>query len=282
MLKIVTDGSIDLPAEWQQDFGIEIIPIPIQIGGQTFLQGVDLSNDDFYRIVRETGKIPKTSLPSVGQFVEFYQRIANPGDTILSIHVSSKMSGTFNAAMAAAQELADRCSARIILFDSLSGSAALGFLCREARLLERAGSSIEEILCRLTLIRQRLSIILTLENLDFAKMSGRVSALRAALVSLLNVKPIVVLKEGLLSLGEKARTRGRALERVVDMVRQRAGEQKVNLAVVHCLDPQTGQALLARLREYCNCQVMIITELSISVAAHLGPGTVGVVVYPVE
>lgn len=280
MFRVVTDGSVDMPAGWQQAFGIDIVPIPIQIEDKTYLQGVDLSDADFYRTVRETGKVPKTSLPSVGQFIEFYQRIARPGDTILSIHVSSKMSGTYSSAVAAARELADRY--RIVLFDSLSGSAALAFLCREARLLEQAGKSVDEIIQRLEKIRQGLSIILTLENLEFARLSGRVGALRAALVSLLSIKPIVVLKDGALNLGEKVRTRGKALERVLELVCQASGGRVVNLAVVHCCDPDAGEKLRARLQEICRVKEAIVTELSISVAANLGPGTVGVVVYPVE
>ena len=108
MLRIVTDGAADMPAGWEKEYDIQVIPINIQFGEKTYLQGLDLSNEDFYRMVEESGKIPKTSQPSPFQFKEFYQHVARPGDSILSLHVTSKLSGTFKSAVAAAGELADK------------------------------------------------------------------------------------------------------------------------------------------------------------------------------
>ena len=278
MLRIVTDGSVDMPDGWQKEYDIQIVPIPIQFGNRTFLQGVDLSNEAFYRLVRETGMIPKTSLPSPSQFSRIYQKIADLGDTILSIHVSSKMSGTFSAAVTAAKELADRY--QIIPVDSGSGSAALGFMCREARLMEREGASLQSILDQMDFVRQNVSIVMTLDSLDFARMSGRISALKAAIASLLSVKPIVVLKDGLLGMAEKVRTRSKSLDRVLEIARQCAANSDVNVAVVHCQDPEAGKSLLQQVKSVLRCRDLVMTELSISVAANLGPGTVGIVVYP--
>ena len=280
MLRIVTDGSVDMPDGWQREYDIHIVPIPIQFGNRTFLQGVDLSNDAFYRLIRETGMIPKTSLPSPTQFVQIYEKIAQIGDTILSIHVSSKMSGTFSAAVTAAKELAGQYN--IIPVDSGSGSAALGYMCREARILEQAGASLQKIQERLDFIRQNVSIIMALDSLEFARMSGHVSAMRAAIASMLSVKPIVVLKDGLLGVAEKVRTRHKALDRVLEIARQRAGDRPVNVAIVHCQDPEAGKSLAERVKSILRCRDLVLTELSISVAANLGPGTVGVVVFPVD
>ena len=94
MLHIVTDGAADVPVEWEKDYDIDIIPINIQFGEKTYLQDIDLDSEGFYKLVDETRKIPKTSQPSPHQFIEFYKRIAREGDTILSIHVTSKLSGT--------------------------------------------------------------------------------------------------------------------------------------------------------------------------------------------
>lgn len=278
MLRIVTDGSVDMPDGWQEEYDIQIVPIPIQFGNRTFLQGVDLSNEAFYRLVHETGMIPKTSLPSPSQFSQMYQKIARQGDTILSVHVSSKMSGTFSAAVTAARELVDKY--KIIPIDSGSGSAALGFMCREARLMQREGASLQNILERLDFIRQNLSIVMALDSLDFARMSGRVSAMKAAIASLLSVKPIVVLKDGLLGMAEKVRTRNKSLDRVLEIARQCAADREVNVAVVHCQDPEAGKSLLQQVKSALRCRDLVMTELSISVAANLGPGTVGIVVYP--
>ena len=135
---------------------------------------------------------------------------------------------------------------------------------------------------RLDFIRKNVSIILTLDNLEFARMSGRITYLKAALASLLSVKPIVVLKEGLLIMGDRARTRKRSIERVLDLARQRVGDQVVNVAVVQCCDLEAARALVEQVKTLFHAQEVILTDLSIAVAANLGPGTVGIVLYPVE
>jgi len=278
MLRIVTDGAADMPAGWEKEYDIQVIPINIQFGEKTYLQGVDLSNEDFYRQVEESGKIPKTSQPSPFQFKEFYEHMAKAGDTILSLHVTSKLSGTFESAVSAARELAGKFN--IIPFDSGAGSAALGMMCREARLLERAGAAAQQIVERMDQIRRTVQIVLTMNKLDYARMSGRVGTLQAALASALNVKPIVVLREGLLDMSEKVRTRSKAIDRVVAMLHDRFKKEPVHVAAVHARDPESAQALLERARKVFNTRELIITELSVAVAANLGPGTVGLVVYP--
>lgn len=280
MLRIVTDGAADMPAGWQEAYDIQVIPINIHFGEQTFLQNVDLDNEGFYRLVDATKKVPQTSQPTPFQFKEFYERIAQVGDTILSIHVTAKLSGTFESAVTAARELAGKFN--IIPFDSGCGSAGLGMMCREARLMERAGAGLEQMLERLNEMRRKIQIILALDTLEYARMSGRVKTLQAALASALNVKPIAVLQDGVLHMAEKVRTRHAAIERLLAMVKERVGDQRVNMAVVHARDLQAGQAVLEQARERFNLGDLILTDLSISVAANLGPGTVGLVVYPAD
>jgi DegV family protein with EDD domain len=278
MFRIVTDGAADMPAGWEKEYDIHIIPINIQFGDKTYLQGVDLSNEAFYQIVEKSGKVPKTSQPSPFQFKDFYEGVANAGDTILSLHVTSKLSGTFASAVTAARELAARFN--IIPFDSGSGSAALGMMCREARLMERAGAATQQIVERMYQIRRNVQITLTMDKMDYARMSGRVGALQAALASALNVKPIVVLREGLLAMTEKVRTRSKALDRVLEMLLNRFDQEPVHVAAVHARDPGSAQTLFEQARNAFNIRELIITELSVAVAANLGPGTVGLIVYP--
>ena len=278
MLRIVTDGAADMPAGWEKEYDIQVIPINIQFGEKTYLQGVDLSNEDFYRQVDESGQIPKTSQPSPFQFKEFYQRVAQAGDTILSMHVTSKLSGTFESAVTATRELAGKFN--LIPFDSGSGSAALGLMCREARVMERAGATVQQIVERMYQIRRNVQIVLTIDKLEYARMSGRVGALQAALASALNVKPIAVLRDGILDMAEKVRTRRKAIDRVLEMLHNRFEKEPVNVAVVHARDLATAQALFERARKIFNARELILTELSVAVAANLGPGTVGLVVYP--
>jgi DegV family protein with EDD domain len=278
-LRIVTDSAADMPSDWQQEYRIDIIPINIHFGEKTFLQGIDINNKGYYQLAEESGTIPKTSQPSPHQFATFYEKIANIGDTILSIHVTSKLSGTFESAVLAAQELKEKYI--VIPFDSGAGSAGQGFLCREARILERAGASIQTIMERLEAIRAKIEIVLTLDTLDYARMSGRVKTLQAALASVLNIKPIVILEEGIIYMTDRVRTRRRSLEQILDTMRQRVGEQLVNVAVVHAEDLEVGEVMMEKVRKALNIKDLIMTDLSICLAANLGPGTVGIIAYPV-
>lgn len=280
MLRIVMDSAGDLPGGWAERFKIDTIPINIHFGDKTFLQGVDLSNSEFYRIVEESGMIPKTSQPTPQQFIDFYSEIANPGDDILSIHVTSKLSGTFESAFLAAEELKGKFN--IVPIDSCAGTASQGFMCREARELDHIDTSLDKIIARMKYIAWNINVIFTLGTFEYVRMSGRVRALEAVFASILNVKPIIVLRDGILESGAKVRTRRRALDFVVNQMLTRLEEQLVNIAVVHAEDHKDGNYLLEIVKSKFNYKELILTELSIGIAANLGPGTIGLVAYPVE
>jgi DegV family protein with EDD domain len=279
MLKIVMDGAGDIPEDWKSDYEVEVIPINIQFGEKTFLQGIDLSNDDFYHLADTSGVIPKTSQPSPQQFVELYRRIAQAGDTILSIHVTSKLSGTFSSAVMAAQELKEKLN--VIPVDSGSGSAAMGFMCQEIRQLERAGATIQAIMERLDTVCQNVNIVLTLDSLEYARRSGRVRALPAALAALIKIKPIIILNKGMLDMREIVRTRQRSLDRVLEIIHQRVDDRLVNVAVVHSQSIEAARELMEKVKQTLRVNESFISELSIGVAANLGPGTIGIVAYAV-
>ena len=280
MLRIVTDGAADILPQWAQEFGIDVIPVNILFGEKSYLQGTELDNEGFYKLVDETKRIPKTSQPSPHQFVEFYRKIAQKGDTILSIHITAKLSGTYASAIAAAEELKDEF--KVIPIDSAVGSLGIGLMCREARKLERAGKSIDEIVKYLEDVKYKIRVILTLDTLEYAKMSGRVKTLQAALASLLNVKPIAILRNGDLNMAERVRTRKAALDRVIEIAKEEFGKDPVYLAVVHARDLKSGEGLLNDAKAHFNHKETLISELSISIAANLGPGTVGLILYPTE
>lgn len=280
MLRIVTDGAADFPPEWLDEYDIHVIPLMIRFGDEVYLQGETIDEAGFYRLVEEKRIIPKTSLPSPGQIQAFYRQVADPGDTILSIHVSRKLSGTFATVEMAAEEIKNEFD--IHPFDSASGSMSMGFMAREARLMERAGATIRQILARLEEMRARQTVIFTMDNLEFAHMNGRVSAIQSLLTQALKVKPILILKDGLLDMADKVRTRQRSLEKVLEYVREQVGEKRLYLAVVHAADLEGARAMLARAREMFNIQELVITTLTIPVAANLGPGSIGIVAIPVK
>ena len=280
MLRIVTDGAADMPSAWEKEFDIQIIPINIQFGEKTYLQYVELDNDGFYKLVEETKKIPKTAQPSPHQFVEFYRKIAQKGDTIISIHVTSKLSGTYASSVIAADEVKDEF--KVYPIDSTNGSLGLGFMSREARKMERAGKSAEEIVKYLEGIASHVRLILTLDTLEYAKMSGRVGTLQAALASVLNVKPIAILKDGVLNMAERVRTRKAAIERVIELARLEYGDSPVYIGVVHARDLQPAESLLEEAKKRFNTKDFALAELTISLAANFGPGTLGLILYPTE
>jgi DegV family protein with EDD domain len=279
MLKIVMDGAGDIPNDWITDYDVQIIPINIHFENKMFRQGIDLSNEDFYQIADASGVIPKTSQPTPQQFVEFYNQIARVSDTILSLHVTSKLSGTYNSAVLAAQELRNKIN--VIPFDTRSGSAAMGFMCKEIRQLEKAGATLQAILARLEEIRQNVNIVLTLDTLEYARRSGRVRALQAAIATLVKIKPVIILKDGSLDMRERVRTRQRSIERILEIIYERVDDRLVNVAIVHSQSLEAAKVLMQKARETFHIHELIITDLSIGIAANLGPGTIGIVAYAV-
>ncbi len=156
-------------------------------------------------------------------------------------------------------------------------------MCRETRKMGRAGKNPDEIVKTLEGVRERVRAFFTLDNLEFARMSGRVGTLQAALASALNVKPIAVMRDGVLNMTERVRTRKASIARVIEMAEQEFGKTRIYLGVLQANDKPSGEALLEEARKHFNVQdEPVLTELSISVAANLGPGTVGLVLYPVE
>jgi len=278
MIKIVTDSTCDLTPELIARYDITVVPINIQFGAETYREGVDIDRKTFYRKIDELGIIPTTSQPSVGQFVEVYRKLASEADDIISIHVTGKLSGTCRSAEMARNEVADQ--VRVHVFDSLAGSSALGYMALEAARAAEAGASVEDILRRLEEIRPRVNIFLTLADLRYARMSGRIGRLQGALASLLNVKPIIGLEDGLLDVREKVRTHRKAIDRMIAMMAEAIGtDEPVNMAVVHAEAPQEGQKLLERAKATFNCKEIFLTDLAASLAVHFGPGTLGLVGY---
>jgi DegV family protein with EDD domain len=278
MLKIIVDGSADMPEGWAEQYHFEIVPIPIQMGDKTYYQGVDINPDQFYRLVQEENQQPKTAAPSPARIKALVESACDEGDTVLSINVSGKMSATVRMVQQAAEELKDKIN--VITFDSGAGSAVLALMAREARLRDDAGETVDQILEKLSAIREKVMVVLTLDSLEFAYRSGRVGKLQAALTSFLKIKAIVSLKEGLLSVSDMVRTRQKSLERIVAKIQDHFGEEAVKVAIVHSQDQHTANILKDMVTDALNVTETIFTELSISVAANLGPKTVGIVALP--
>jgi DegV family protein with EDD domain len=279
MIKIATDSTCDVPAGLFQELGITVVPINIQFGTESYEDGITIDHATFYRKIEEKGILPATSQPSVGQFEQYYRQLAAAGATdIISIHVTAKLSGTLQSAKLAKEMLAGQVA--VHPFDSACGSAGLGFMTMEAARMAKAGKSVAEILARMETMRSRMNIILTLKDLRFAEMSGRVGKLQSSLASLLDLKPIVLLEGGLIDVVEKVRTRRKAIDRMIEMMTKRIGTlAPINLAAIHAQALDQGQELLDQAKALFNCQETFLTDLTSSLVVHFGPGTLGLVAY---
>jgi len=278
MLRILVDGSADMPEDWAETYQLHILPMPIQIGNKTYYQGEDLTQDLFYELTEAADSHPQSAAPSPARIQAYIEKVSEKGDTVLSLTVSGKMSSTITMVQHAAHALKEKIS--VIPFDSQAGSAALGFLAREARLREQAGQTIDEILAGLSELRDKVMIVLTVDNLEYAHRSGRVSLLKKALTSLLDIKPIITLQEGLLNVASVARTRKKSMERLVSLVKERFEGIKVKVAVVHSKDRESAEILKTMVANALSCSEIILMELSLTVAANLGPKTIGLVAIP--
>ena len=272
------DTTGDLNAGWQEKYNIDLIPINIIHHGTSYRQGIDIQYDDFYRIVDEEGIIPTTSQPTPYQFVEFYKKIAKPGDDILSIHITEKLSGTMASARQAAEMLKGEYN--IHPFDSSSGAACMGMMCKEARLMEWAGASLNSILEKLTDIRQKMEFLFTLDTVEFARLSGRINSFEAILASVLDIKPILEVQSGLIETIDKVRTRKASLARLIRYMQEKMGEKPLHLAVMHAHDPTNGEIMMEQVKKIFNYVDIAFTEVSISLATHFGPGAIGLAAYP--
>ncbi len=282
MLRIVTDSAGDMPLAWRKEFDVQYVPVNIHFGTEQFLHGVDMSDDEFYqRVQTVTDKtFPKTSQPNPHQFEQAWRQVAQKGDTILSINVTGKLSKTVESAKAAAQAVKD--DFNVVVFDSLCGSTGMGYMCREARRMERAGKSLDEILKRLEVMRAESSFILTLATLKYAQMSGRVGGLRALLGMMLNLQPIIELQEGvLLPTQDKIRLRSKAFDHLIAKTKEKVGDRPSLVSIVHAAAPADAAVLADLARKSLKLSEEILIEsLSVAVAIQLGPGTVGVIAFP--
>lgn len=279
MIKIVTDSTADVPQPLLERYDIRVVPINIQFGTETYQEGIDIDRSTFFEKL-EGDIIPTSSQPSPGQFVEVYEELAEDGHSILSLHVTSKHSGTYQSAVLAESMMPE---ANIKVFDTLSISMGTGYQVLAAARAADEGKSMEEILWLLEGIRSRMYLYLTPATLKYLQKSGRVGKLAGALASLLNVKPIIKVEDGTLEAFEKVRTRGKALDRLVELTAQAVGmNEPVKLAIPHAQAHDEAEALRARLEGAFNCDEIHVVDLACSLTVHGGPGVMGIISYKVN
>ena len=279
MLKVIADSTCNLSQETLDEYDIRIAPIPIQFGDETFEEGVDIDRDLFYKKIEETGIIPTSSQPTPAWFGRYYKELHQQGHSILVITVTGKHSGTFNSATMA-KSLAPE--ADVHVFDSRSISLGTGWMVLEAVRAIKSGVAQSDVVSRIEIIRERARLFMTPATLKYLQMSGRVGTLQGALASLLSIKPIIHLKDGLLEVMGNVRTRGKSLDQLIEHLEEAVGTTApVNLAVIHARAREEGLSVLERAKDVFNVQEALFGDLVASLSAHGGPGIIGLFAYPI-
>lgn len=276
MIKIVADSTCNLSSELIAKHGIRIAPIAIQFGQETYEEGVDIDRDLFYSKIERMGIVPTSSQPSPAWFARYYEELQ--GDSVLVITVTRKHSGTFESAIMAKSMVP---GTEVEVFDSASISLGTGWMVLEAARMAEGGAGLPAILRRLETIRSQARLYLTPLTLKYLQMSGRVGRLQGAIASMLKVKPIIYLEDGVLEAGENVRTRSKALQRLLELIEAHLGRtQPINLAVIHARAEEDARWLADKAGEILNVQDLLMDDLVASLAVHGGPGVIGIFGYP--
>jgi DegV family protein with EDD domain len=275
-IAIVTDSSAYLPADLVERYGLHVMPLKVAFGETVYRDCVDITEEEFYRKLAQAKELPFTSQPSAGEFLVFYQEVARQSQGILSIHLSSALSGTYNSAMAAREMLPD---VPIEVIDSRSTSMGQGFLVLAAARAAEEGKSLEEIAALTRDLVSRLNVIFTLDTLKYLQKGGRIGGAQALMGSMLAIKPILHLHEGRVEPLEKVRTKGKAVERLVEIMEERLQDRPAHVAILHSANPQEAEALRAQIAARFPCRELLLTGVSPVIGTHTGPGCLGLAFY---
>ncbi|HOW92540.1 MAG TPA: DegV family protein [Anaerolineaceae bacterium] len=276
-IRVVTDSTCDLPVSTIEKYGIKVIPLYINVGEEEYLDGIDITREEFYTRLPGFPTHPTTAVPSPLKFKAIYDALAEEGATdIISIHISESLSAMVNVARAAAQETI---SAAIHVIDGHQLSLGTGFLVEKAAELATKGQHLKEILDALNSQMKRTHVFAALDTLEFLKRSGRMNRWVSNIGSLLQIKPILTMHDGLPG-NEKVRTRDKALKRVVEMLEAVGRIERV--ALVHTNAPERIAELRKMAAHLLPSGDILTEDITPVIGAHIGPGASGFAVVAAE
>jgi DegV family protein with EDD domain len=265
---VVTDSTADLPDEWRERYGIEVVPLKVIFGTETFRDRVDMTDDEFFRRLATSTKLPTTSAPSPGEFADVYRRLAEDYEGCISIHLGAQLSATVEAARVGAQAVE---GFRVDVIDSQTVTMPIAFLCKvaaESETLEAATAAVVERVpkCR---------VLALLDTLRYLEMGGRLSRAQTMIGTMLDLKPLLLVADREIKPVERVRTRSRAIPRMVDNFR---GDLPIeHVAVMHAQAPDEAEALAASLRTDLPGQDVAIGKIGCVLGTHTGPKALGIV-----
>ena len=276
-IAIVTDSDSSLPRELAEANGIRQVPINIHFGQERFRTEIDIDDVALFERVDRDKALPTTSAPSPGQFADtFTAALADGADHIICICVSGEMSGTYNAALMALDLVPQ---GTVTVVDSRTISMGQGYMALEAADAAREGAGVEEILARIESVRERTTLYGGLETLRYLAMSGRVGHIAAGMASLLNIKPVLTLRDGKLDMLEKVRTRKKSWARMIELVAEGlVGTSPERLAIVHVTALDRARIFDTQLRAAVDCPPeTLFVEFTAGLSVHTGPGMIAAV-----
>jgi DegV family protein with EDD domain len=280
-MKIVTDSGADLifPPEKRKEIDVEIVPLTVTLDGKSYREDIDIKTQEFYPLLAASSELPTTSQPSAGDFAETYRRLAETDPDILSIHMSSGLSGTMNSAKAGAKMVPE---ANVTHFDTKTLSAAAGWMVEAAAKAIKAGWPKEKIIDLLERIREASESIYTLKELHYLIHGGRISHMKGLIASLLNIKPIIGVEkeDGTYAQLGQERTFNRALDGLVKIMQKHHKSEKLRVQVLHSLNPEGAAQLADKISKVFNAEWLPQGSMSLVLGAHTGPSMVGVAFAP--
>ena len=274
MISVVTDSAANLPADLAGELGIVVVPLHLAIGERAFRDGVNIGIAEFYEQLQGGPEAASTAAPSPGDFLEAFRSV--PGDhDIVCVTVAAAVSATYQSASAAAAEL----PGRVEVVDSTNASMGEGFVVMEAARAAREGAARDEVVTKARRVASRTRIFATIDTFEFLKRSGRVRRAAAYAATMLNIKPVFRFSDGDADGIARPRTRGRALERIVQEVLREAADLPVHVAAFHALAEADAKEVVRRIEAEADVVESYVVEATPVMGAHTGPGLVGVAFY---
>jgi len=273
-VKIVTDSTADLPPQVAEELGITVVPVYVRFGAEVYRDGVDISHDELYQKLVTSATHPATSQPPPGDFADVYRELAKETDDIVSIQLTGKLSGTYSSALQGREQAATGC--RIEVVDSLSVSMGLGMITMAAARLAAAGESLQRVMVEIRQAIPQIHLLALFDTLKYLHRGGRIGKAKALLGSVLNVKPLLTMRDGEFVPVGQARTRAKGVERLFDFVRNALNIQE--LAIVHSTTPDDAGSLREHIGSIFDKRRIHLARLGPALGVHGGPGIMGVIV----
>jgi DegV family protein with EDD domain len=273
-VKVVTDSTADLPPTLAEELGITVVPIYVRFGDKVYRDRVDISEDDFYERLTRDPVHPNTTQPTPQDFADVYQKLSQEAEGIISIHISAKLSGTYNSALQAKEMIEGKCPIEVV--DSETLTMSLGLIVIVAAQMANAGESMDKIVEEVKQAIPQIHLLFLLDTLKYLAKGGRIGKVNALLGSVLSIKPILSIKDGELVPVSKVRTRTKGIDKLFDFV-ENAGDIQ-DLAVVYNTTPDEAQNLAERIGSVFDKEKIRIARVGPGLGVHGGPGAMIVAV----